>query len=121
MKPLALVIEDVSDQANLFSTALRLAGYKVELIRDGLIAQKRLNETVPDLVLLDLHIPRVTGDVLLQQIKNDPRLAETKVIIATGDAFLAETLEKDADLVLLKPIEVNQLRDLAMRLVTQSG
>jgi CheY-like chemotaxis protein len=117
MKPLALVIEDVKEQATLFSQALEWAGYETEIVNDGLEGQKRLAETVPHLVLLDLHIPKISGEELFYQIKANPRLARTKVVLATGDASLAEKLSDGADLVLLKPIDLIQLRDLTARLI----
>lgn len=114
-KPLAFVIEDYEDQVIVFRTALELAGYEIETIGDGVVAQKRLAESLPDLIVLDLHIPGVPGDVLLKQIRADPRLAKTRVMVATADALLAEELRSQADLVLLKPVSFAQLRQLAER------
>lgn len=115
-KPLALIIEDEEMLATIFEQALAMAGYETEVVRDGLLAQGRLAEAVPDVVTLDLHLPNVSGEELLAQIKGDARLAKTKVIIATADARLGEYLDKKADLVLIKPIRFSQLRDLAARL-----
>ena len=116
MKPLALVIEDVVEQAVMFSEALQWAGYDTDIVNDGLEGQKWLEETVPHLVLLDLHIPKVSGQELLQQIKSNPLFESTRVVLATGDSSLAEQLADGVDLVLLKPIDLIQLRDLAIRL-----
>ncbi|GAB4581243.1 MAG: hypothetical protein Fur0022_39900 [Anaerolineales bacterium] len=116
-QPLALVIEDVQEQAALFSQALQWAGYETEVVNDGLEGQKRLAEQTPYLLLLDLHIPKISGEDLLEQIKQSPTLRGMKVILATGDSSLAEKLHERADLVLLKPIDVFQLRDLAARLL----
>jgi CheY-like chemotaxis protein len=116
MKPFALVIEDVKEQAELFSQALQWAGYDTEIVHDGLEGQKQLEAMIPHLVLLDLHIPKISGEVLLDLIKNNPLYESTKVILATGDSNLAEKLSDGVDLVLLKPIDLIQLRDLAKRL-----
>jgi CheY-like chemotaxis protein len=116
MKPLALVIEDVKEQAILFSQALQWAGYDTQVVYDGLEGQKWLETTVPHLVLLDLRIPKISGEELFEQIKNNPLFKTTKVVLATGDSSLAEKLNDQADLVLLKPIDLIQLRDLAARL-----
>lgn len=117
MKPLALVIEDIIDQANLFSQALEWAGYNTEIANDGLEGQRQLSEKIPRLILLDLHIPKISGEDLLEHIKQNPCLKETKVILATGDSSLAEKLNEGADLVLLKPIDMIQLRNLAARFI----
>lgn len=119
-KPLALIIEDDVDQNLVFTTALDQAGYKTESIMDGLTAQQRLSEVVPRTIVLDLHIPGITGEVLLSQIRNDQRLTDSSVILATADAALANNLHAKADLVLLKPISFSQLSVLASRFIHAS-
>lgn len=116
-KPLALIIEDDVDQNLIFTTALDQAGYETESIKDGLTAQQRLTEVVPQTVVLDLHIPGVAGVTLLSQIRNDQRLIDVNVILATADAALANSLYAEADLVLLKPISFSQLSVLASRFI----
>ena len=119
-KPLALIIEDHADQNIVFTTALEKAGYGTESILDGITAQKRLLEIAPQLIILDLHIPGISGDALLEQIRNDPRLENALVILATADAALADVLQPQADLVLLKPISFAQLSELASRFLARS-
>ena len=117
MKPLALIIEDNQDQSLVFTAALNQAGFETESILEGSTAQARLSEVVPEVVVLDLHIPGVNGETLLRQIRSDQRLANVRVILATADASLAKDLQSLADLVLLKPISYTQLSKLATRLV----
>jgi DNA-binding response OmpR family regulator len=114
--PLALIIEDDPDAATIFSEALQAAGFETEIVRTGDKALKRLAVTTPDAVVLDLHLPHVSGTDILRQIRADARLAKTRIIIATADPRLAELLRGQADLVFLKPISFSQLRDLAARL-----
>ena len=114
--PLALVVEDDSKQATIFAQALSMAHFETEIVQDGKSALERLAETTPALVVLDMHLPHFTGDYILKQIRADVRLANTRVIIATADPLMAEPLREQSDLVLLKPISFNQLRDLAARL-----
>ncbi len=116
MNELALVIEDDEDLATIFSEALQSAGYAVETIRDGELARRRLKEIVPDIILLDMHLPKVAGSKLLSGIRSDSRLSGTRVVIATADARLGEEYRETADFVLIKPISFTQLRDLTMRL-----
>jgi CheY-like chemotaxis protein len=68
-------------------------------------------------VVLDLHLPGVSGRKLLDVIRADGRLTKTRVILATADYRTAEELRDSADLVLLKPISFKQLRDLSARLL----
>jgi two-component system cell cycle response regulator DivK len=114
-KPLGYIIEDYEDTVTIFQWALERAGYEVEVAKDGAVAQKRLTEIIPDLIVLDLHMPHVTGDILLQQIRSDERLSETRVFLATADANMASQLRDQAELVLLKPISLAQLQELAER------
>ena len=112
---LALVIEDDPAQQDIFTQAVKMAGYTVEALGNGADALARLAEVVPQLVILDLHLPSVSGDEILATIRADERLASVPVILATADPLLAESLSDTSDLVLLKPISFIQLRDLASR------
>lgn len=112
----ALIVEDDNDLAIIFSMALQEAGFETQIVRAGDTALMWLSSSIPEIVVLDLHLPRVSGDTILKQIRADARLANTKVIITTADPRMAETLEDKADLVLLKPVGFSQLRDLATRL-----
>jgi two-component system, cell cycle response regulator DivK len=116
MKEFALVIEDDKDLSYIFASALEEAGYEVEAILDGRVAQRRLNETEPHVVILDMHLPSVSGADLLAQIQADLRLKQTVIVIITADARLGETLTDVADYVFIKPIAFTQLRDLTIRL-----
>lgn len=116
MKNLALVIEDDQDLSKIFTRALEQAGFTVETIRDGETAQQRLEEVVPNVIALDLHLPHVDGATLLKQINADERLAKTRVILTTADATQAEFLRDKATIVLIKPILFSQLRDISARL-----
>ena len=116
MNEFALVIEDDPDQALIFSEALRAAGFEPEIVRDGRAALVRLEATAPSLVVLDLHMPHVVGKDLLYYIRTDERLADTRVILASGDYQLSQSLRDQADVVLLKPIGFDQLRDIASRM-----
>jgi CheY-like chemotaxis protein len=114
-KPFGYIVEDYEDTVTIFQWALERAGYDVEIAKDGAVAQKRLTEIIPDLIILDLHMPNVPGDILLQQIRSDERLANTRVFLATADANMAAQLRDQVELVLLKPISLAQLQELAER------
>jgi DNA-binding response OmpR family regulator len=110
---LGFVIEDDQDLSVIFSEALQAAGFKTEIITSGDKALERLSNVVPQVVVLDLHLPRVAGMDILHRIRADKRLNNTRVIVATAHPRMAESLRDEADLVLLKPISFSQLRDLA--------
>ncbi|MBN2116569.1 MAG: response regulator [Anaerolineales bacterium] len=114
-KPIAIVIEDDADQNLVFTMALNKAGYVTESIYNGTNAQQRLKEVVPHLVVLDLRMPDIDGNVILAQIRRDERLSNVNVILATADAAFADALQSQAELVLLKPVSFSQLSELADR------
>jgi CheY-like chemotaxis protein len=111
----ALIIEDDEAIAAIYVEALQLAGYETEVVGNGRFAIQRLGEITPWLILLDLHLPEVAGEKVLQFIKNEPNLASTRIFITTADHLRAEELRPKVDLVLLKPISLMQLRDMALR------
>jgi two-component system cell cycle response regulator DivK len=116
MSDLAFIIEDDVDLSTIFADALESVGYAVERIKDGLMAQQRLKEETPNLILLDMHLPHISGGDLLTEIRKDERFSNTNVILTTADARMAEAYEPLADFVMVKPISFVQLRDLTARL-----
>jgi DNA-binding response OmpR family regulator len=114
-KPIALVVEDEYDISLIFAKALQAAGYEAEIIRAGDTALTWLRAETPALVILDLQLPRVPGTDILRFIRAEPRLAKTRVIVATAYSNLAANLQDKADWVLIKPVNFGQLRDLAAR------
>jgi DNA-binding response OmpR family regulator len=111
-----LIIEDDPDLSEIFSRALAAAGYEVEILRDGAEARERLNNTVPDIILLDLHLPNVSGVELLSQIHSNDKLKNVPLVVTTADARLGESLTETVDFVLIKPISYTQLREITARL-----
>lgn len=114
--PFALIVEDNLPHANLFEEALQKAGFNTEVIRDGQVALNKLAEITPELVVLDLHLPHISGEDILAYIRQDARLAKTRVVLASADPQMASMLREKADLVLIKPISYFQLKELAIRL-----
>jgi CheY-like chemotaxis protein len=115
-RPLAVIVEDDPQLSLVFTLALS-GQFAVEAISDGSDALARLAEVEPVLVVLDLHLPEVSGDRILDYIRSEVRLAKTRVILATADARQAEYLDSKADIVLLKPVSPLSLQNLAARFV----
>jgi DNA-binding response OmpR family regulator len=115
-KPLALIIEDDQEQADIFAQALERAEFETEIIYDGTAALERLAAVTPALVVLDLQLPYVLGEDILHRLRADERLARTRVILATADPLRARLLREKSDLILIKPVSFFQLSELAARL-----
>lgn len=116
-KPLAFIVEDHDMLSSLFEEALSEAGYETEVALDGRIASDRLQEITPYLILLDLHLPHVSGAELLKQIRAESRLDDTRIIVASADGTWSNNLDGEVDFVLNKPVSYVQLRTLAGRLL----
>lgn len=117
----ALLVEDDQLLRDLYERALTAAGYHTSVRADGREALDYLEHNTPYLVILDLHLPHVSGEDILRYIRATTQLQETKVIIASADAALANWLDQQADFVLNKPIAYTQLRSLAQRLHPSSA
>ncbi|MBN1313211.1 MAG: response regulator [Anaerolineae bacterium] len=116
-KPLALIVEDNEDLTVIFSKALEAAGYATEVMMEGDKAWNRLETTQPALVVLDLHLPNLSGLDILRRLRanTNGHFGNIVVLAISADARMAELAEEDADLVLVKPITFSQLRDLSSR------
>ena len=112
---LALIIEDDPELSQIFTLTLQ-SDFEINTVTDGKTALEQLQKIIPDIVVLDLNLPLVSGKELLHFIKSDERLASTRVILATADSLEAYQMQEEVDLVLLKPISPAQLRTLALRL-----
>jgi two-component system catabolic regulation response regulator CreB len=115
-KPLALIIEDDLEIAKILALSLKNE-FEVEILTDGNSAITRLAQAVPALIMLDLHLPEVSGMDIFARIRSEARFDGTKIILCTADALRAEALQSQVDLVLLKPISPSQLRELASRMI----
>jgi diguanylate cyclase (GGDEF)-like protein len=111
-KPSALIIEDDRDIVALFRHVLDLAGYRTEIVLDGKVAVEHLTQSTPDIVLLDLGLPNVSGVEILTMMRADERLKKTPVVVITAHAQLAETLPVAPQLILIKPVNIEQMSRL---------
>ncbi len=117
---LAVVIEDEPNLSQIYSSAVEAAGFAARAFLDGEQGLNALKTLEPAIVVLDLHLPGVGGNKILEYIRADERLAGTKVILITADTGMANVLDAATDLTLLKPVSFHQLRDMAARLRDKS-
>ena len=115
MEKLAFVIEDHPDISVLFLRAVVEAGFRTIIIRNGKEALARLGKEAPSLVVLDMHLPDANGGTILDFIRKQEHLAQTKVIVATADAQMSDQHQHKADLCLQKPVTFSQMRTFAQR------
>jgi len=113
--PLALILEDDPKLAELYETVLKQCQYETRIIESGQEAQQSLQTIVPSLILLDIHLPYVSGMELLKQIQADKRFKATSVIVMTADLYTAKELKGQVEHVLLKTHGIANLREIATR------
>ncbi|MDH4351709.1 MAG: response regulator, partial [Gemmatimonadota bacterium] len=79
-----LVVDDDPDAREFLTTVLEDHGYAATVARDGVEALAALEQTLPDLVALDITMPEKSGVAVYRKIKEDERLRHIPVVIITG-------------------------------------
>jgi len=101
-----LVADDERDIRDLISITLEFAGHQVITAANGEEAVIEAKKIKPDLILLDVRMPRVDGYEACRQIKEDPNLKEVPVIFLSAkgqNSEISKGLEVGADEYILKP------------------
>jgi CheY-like chemotaxis protein len=115
-----LVVEDSAVIQRLISVCLRPAGVEVDTRADGPSGLEAALTTQPDLVILDVGLPRMDGWEVLERIRSDERTSSMKVLVLTAHAQ-EETRERadrgGADAFLTKPFRPDDLRGVALSLL----
>jgi DNA-binding response OmpR family regulator len=105
-RPLLLVVEDDRVMRDLYRATLSLSNFAVHACEDGLDALHYLDQSRPDVIVLDLDLPRVAGTVLYDQIRARRRADRVPIVVVTGVPGLAEL---PGAAVLRKPVTPDQL------------
>jgi adenylate cyclase len=106
--PLILIVDDVADNLEILQLRLESRGYEVILAGDGEEALATIRERLPDLVLLDIMMPKLDGIEAVKMLKADPDLPFIPVILVTARADAKDViagLEAGADDYLTKPVD----------------
>jgi DNA-binding response OmpR family regulator len=118
-----LVVEDEDNIASALEFLLVREGYGHDRVASGAEALPRIRSTRPDLVLLDVMLPEVSGYDICSGIRTDPGLAGVKVLMMTARGSAEERrkgLDRGADGFIAKPFELKDLRDEVRRLLIPS-
>jgi DNA-binding response OmpR family regulator len=113
-----LVVEDDPSLRRMYRTVLGLAGFDVVEAEDGLQALRRIDERAPDLVILEVILPTVSGLVVQQEIAANAHTRSIPVIIVTGSDLDLGGL--DVPCVMRKPVSPDKLLQ-AVKSCLQSG
>lgn len=111
-----LIAEDNVNLRSIFEIAFE-AWFDVHLAEDGQAAIDHLLQDVPDVLVLDVNMPRVTGLEVLAFVRQELHQHDVKVILVTGNIVaMTDNHAQAADLVLVKPVSVEELVTLTNRL-----
>jgi diguanylate cyclase (GGDEF)-like protein len=107
-----LVVDDDPDVARFVEVNLRSAGYEVTVASDGEEALERAVELRPDLVLLDVMMPKLDGFEVAQRLRRDSRTSSSSIIMLTAKALSSDKvlgLSSGADDYIIKPFDPVEL------------
>ncbi|OOG66102.1 hybrid sensor histidine kinase/response regulator [Rhodanobacter sp. B04] len=112
VQPLVMVVDDSITMRKVTSRVLERHEYEVSTAKDGVDALEKLHERVPDLMLLDIEMPRMDGYELATHMKADPRLRNVPIIMITsrsGDKHRQRAFDIGVDRYLGKPYQEAEL------------
>ena len=123
-RPLAMVVDDSITVRRVTERFLQRNGMRVVTAKDGLDAIGVMSDHKPDIILLDIEMPRMDGYEFASHVRNDARVADVPIIMVTsrvGDKHRARAIELGVNDYLGKPYQDSQLLDAIGRLLEEKG
>ena len=113
-----MIIEDEEDAAELFAEMMRISGYHVVKTSKSAPAIAMMTTEKPDVILLDIMMPEISGLDILRQMRREPALANIPVIVVTAKGMPADIkngMEAGASTYLTKPVGFLDLKEAVAR------
>lgn len=107
-----LIVEDERDLSDLLAYNLQKAGYETDVAADGAAAIRQVRAAPPDLIVLDVMLPKLSGLEVAREIRRDPRTAQIPLLMVTARATEADQLaglQLGADDYITKPFSMKLL------------
>ena len=104
-----LVIDDCQDNLLLMELLLQSEGYKVSLASSGKQGLAKIRHSLPDLVVLDLMMPDMSGLEVIKHLKNSRCLSNIPTLLLTANADLRQKDASDADELCYKPFGIHNI------------
>jgi len=118
-----LIVDDEPDLLELVRDTLEMAGYTVITASDGEEGLKSITEDSPDLVILDIKMPKIDGMEVLERVRKNPLLNELPIIMLTslkGEGIIREAKEVGANDYIVKPFSQIDLLNRVKRVISSS-
>ena len=119
-----LVVEDSQTQREMISDLLRTSGLTVIVAEDGVEALKEIRAKAPDLVVLDIVMPRINGYEICRRLKSDPKTKNVLVVMCSskGEEFDRYWgMKQGADAYIAKPFQPTELVGTVKQLLRGIG
>jgi CheY-like chemotaxis protein len=113
-----LIIEDEEDAADMFAEMMRVSGYRVLKTSSSTPALTMMTTEKPDVVILDIMMPEISGLEILRQMHKDPALANIPVVVVSAKSMPADIkhgMEAGASMYLTKPVGFIELKEAIER------
>ena len=113
-----LIVEDVRSELELMKSSVASLGHEVITASDGEEAAQAIQREPPDLILLDVVLPKINGFEICRQLKQDRLLRKIPVILVSGKSTKADIFwgkKQGADEYLPKPVRPEELLHLVQR------
>ena len=113
-----LIIEDEPDAAELFAEMMRVSGFRVQKTSSSAPALSMMASEKPDIVVLDIMMPDISGLDILRQMREDPALANIPVVVVSAKSMPADIkhgMEAGASTYLTKPVGFLELKEAVER------
>jgi CheY-like chemotaxis protein len=119
--PLVLVVEDYQDAREMYAAYLEFSGYRVAEASNGIEAIEKTKELMPDIILMDLALPRMDGWEATRRLKLDERTRHIPIVALTGhalDGHADGAREAGCDAFVTKPCLPDELVEEIKRMLT---
>ena len=119
-----LIAEDEPDIRDLVAFTLRFAGHDVTPTSNGEEAYQQASQVMPDLILMDVRMPKMTGYEACRAMKADPALKDIPVVFLSAkgqDTEIQTGMEVGAEEYLLKPFATDQLVERVREILAKFG
>ena len=113
-----LIIEDEEDAADMFAEMMRVSGYRVLKTTSSTPALTMMSAEKPDVVILDIMMPEISGLEILRQMRKNPQLAPIPVVVVSAKSLPADIklgMEAGASIYLTKPVGFTELKEAIER------
>ncbi|MFO7710480.1 MAG: response regulator [Candidatus Woesearchaeota archaeon] len=119
-----LIIDDEEDTLSLLKDVFETEGYEVNVARDGPESLETLKEFTPDIILLDIMMPKMNGWVVFMNLQKDERLRKIPVMVVSAKPLSKESKDKVQLLgvkdYIIKPFDLSSLSEKVRAVIEKS-